>query len=137
MKLLTTMCRFFKRLKLDYPQQETSRASRRFVKAMKPLNVSSVKLLDMRTQADTSQDIIPENNKFCRNFLDLLKKIFVYDPQERMTAKQALQHPWFKEAATPDDGTEATKIRLQRQEAAEQVAALAASRAPRHNGYSR
>jgi dual-specificity kinase len=68
------------------------------------------------------QEIIPDNNKFCRNFLDLLQKIFVYDPAERITAKQALQHPWFKEAATPDDGTEATKIRLQRQIQAEEAA---------------
>merc|ERR1712093_491346 len=30
--------KFFKRLKLDYPQPETTRASRRFVKAMKHLN---------------------------------------------------------------------------------------------------
>jgi dual-specificity kinase len=84
------------------------------------------------------QEIIPDNNKFCRNFLDLLQKIFVYDPSERITAKQALQHPWFKEAATPDDGTEATKIRMQRQKQAdEQAAALAAiSAAPsRHNTY--
>lgn len=31
--------KYFKRLKLDYPTQETSRASRRFVKAMKKLSV--------------------------------------------------------------------------------------------------
>ena len=75
------------------------------------------------------KEIIPaENNKFCSNFLDLLKKIFVYDPADRITAKQALQHPWFKEAATPDDGTEAAKIRLQRQLQAEGAVA-------RHNGY--
>ncbi|RKF57638.1 Dual specificity protein kinase lkh1 [Golovinomyces cichoracearum] len=93
--------KYFKRSKLDYPQPETTRASRRFVKAMKRL-----------------EDIIPDNNKFCKNFLDLLKKIFVYDPEKRITAKEALQHQWFKEPATPDDGTEATKIRLQKQQAA-------------------
>lgn len=32
--------RYFKRLKLDYPQADTTRASRRFVKAMKRLDVS-------------------------------------------------------------------------------------------------
>jgi dual-specificity kinase len=42
--------------------------------------------------------------------LDLLKKIFVYDPAKRITAKQALRHPWFKETLQ-DDGTEATRIR--------------------------
>ena len=34
------MSRFFKRLKLDYPTADTSRASRRFVRAMKKLPVS-------------------------------------------------------------------------------------------------
>ncbi|KAF6821055.1 CMGC/CLK protein kinase [Colletotrichum sojae] len=89
--------KYFKRLKLDYPTPETTRASKRFVKAMKRL-----------------EDIIPSNTTYYKNFLDLLRKIFVYDPQHRITAKQALQHPWFKEAATPDDGTEAAKIRLER-----------------------
>lgn len=93
-----TVAKYFKRLKLDYPTPETTRASRRFVKAMKKL-----------------QDIIPSNNTFCRHFLDLLRRIFVYDPADRITAKQALQHPWFKEVATPDDGTEAIKIKLQRE----------------------
>jgi dual-specificity kinase len=49
-----------------------------------------------------------------RLFLDLLEKIFVYDPARRITARQALDHPWFKEPAIADDGTEAAKIRLER-----------------------
>ncbi|OLN83331.1 Dual specificity protein kinase lkh1 [Colletotrichum chlorophyti] len=89
--------KYFKRLKLDYPTPETTRASKRFVKAMRRL-----------------EDIIPSNSTYFKNFLDLLRKIFVYDPQHRITAKQALQHPWFKEPATPDDGTEAAKIRMER-----------------------
>ncbi|KAL7920869.1 serine/threonine protein kinase, CMGC group [Trichoderma austrokoningii] len=89
--------KYFKRLKLDYPAQETTRGSRRFVKAMKHLS-----------------DIIPSNSTFFKNFLDLLRKIFVYDPAKRITAKQALNHPWFKEMAQPDDGTEAAKIRFER-----------------------
>ncbi|KAH6606856.1 hypothetical protein Trco_006009 [Trichoderma cornu-damae] len=89
--------KYFKRLKLDYPTPETTRGSRRFVKAMKHLS-----------------DIIPSNSTFFKNFLDLLRKIFVYDPAHRITAKQALNHPWFKEMAQPDDGTEAAKIRFER-----------------------
>lgn len=68
------------------------------------------------------QEIIPQNTVFGRHFLDLLRRIFVYDPADRITAKQALQHPWFEEIATPDDGTEATKIRLEREYEAEQAA---------------
>jgi len=37
--MLTLPYRYFKRAKLDYPQTETTRASRRFVKAMKRLDV--------------------------------------------------------------------------------------------------
>jgi dual-specificity kinase len=103
---------------------------------MKRLDVSQWWCLDNSAAiANQSKEIIPDNNKFCRNFLDLLKKIFVYDPNERITAKQALQHPWFKEAALPDDGTEAAKIRVQRQIQAEEAAAAAAVAAPKYNGY--
>ncbi|KAK0718408.1 kinase-like domain-containing protein [Lasiosphaeria miniovina] len=89
--------KYFKRTKLDYPTTETTRASRRFVKAMKRLD-----------------EIIPASNPFLESFLDLLKKIFVYDPNRRITAKGALQHPWFSEAAQQDDGTEAARIRAEK-----------------------
>ncbi|CAK7215566.1 serine threonine protein kinase CMGC group [Sporothrix bragantina] len=92
--------KYFKRLRLDYPSEDTTRASRRFVKAMKKLN-----------------DIIPVSSSFLRQFLDLLKRIFIYDPSQRITAKEALQHPWFREVAVQDDGTEAAKIRHQRERA--------------------
>lgn len=60
------------------------------------------------------QETIPPTNAFNRNFLDLLRRIFVYDPKTRLTAKQALAHPWFRDTIQ-DDGTEAMKIRLSRQ----------------------
>jgi dual-specificity kinase len=47
--------------------------------------------------------------------LDLLRKIFVYDPKNRITAKEALKHPWFRETLV-DDGTEAIRIRGEREE---------------------
>jgi dual-specificity kinase len=100
---------------------------------MKKLEVSLRRSSISDSQANICQEIIPDNTTFCNNFLDLLRKIFIYDPSERITAKQALQHPWFKEAATPDDGTEAGKIRLQRQLQAEEATAGPAP--PRHNGY--
>lgn len=56
------------------------------------------------------QDIVPANNEFNTLFLDLLRRIFVYNPRKRITAAQALQHPWFRELLQ-DDGTEALKIR--------------------------
>lgn len=98
--------RYFNRNKLDYPNDETTRASRKYVKAMKQFTVSAP---TWRMTGLTAQDFIPTNNAFHRQFLDLLRQIFVYDPKQRISAKQALQHPWFKETLI-DDGTEALKI---------------------------
>ncbi|KAK5051490.1 hypothetical protein LTR84_003142 [Exophiala bonariae] len=88
--------KFFNRGKLEYPNNETSKASRKYVKAMKHLN-----------------EFIPANTNFNKQLLDLLKKIFVYDPKNRISAKEALKHPWFKETLV-DDGTEAIRIREER-----------------------
>jgi dual-specificity kinase len=74
------------------------------------------------------QEIIPAHNEFNRKFLDLLKKIFIYDPKKRITAHQALQHDWFKEHYE-DDGTEAEKIKVERQRAAR----LEAQRSQQHD----
>ncbi|KAI2903538.1 hypothetical protein CBS76997_10470 [Aspergillus niger] len=84
--------KYFNRNRLEYPNDQTTRASRKYVKAMKQL-----------------PDFIPTNTKFHKLFLDLLQRIFVYDPKNRITAKEALKHQWFKESLV-DDGTEALRI---------------------------
>lgn len=89
--------RFFKNGVLAYPMAETPRQSRKFVRGMKRLD-----------------EIIPPNNQFNRLFLDLLRKIFVYNPKERITAREALKHPWFDELVE-DDGTEAGRIKVERE----------------------
>ncbi|KAF8534073.1 kinase-like domain-containing protein [Trichophaea hybrida] len=88
--------KYFRGVRLDYPNAETTRASKKYVNAMKHL-----------------QDIIPANTSFNKQFLDLLKKIFVYDPNRRITAKEALKHAWFRETIQ-DEGTEAAKSRDER-----------------------
>lgn len=94
--------RFFKNGHLQYPMPETNRQSRKFVRGMKRL-----------------EDIIPQSNEFNRQFLDLLRKIFVYDPKKRITAHEALKHEWFNNLVE-DDGTEAARIRVERERLAEQ-----------------
>lgn len=59
------------------------------------------------------QEFIPANTSFNKQLLDLLKRIFVYDPKSRISAKEALKHPWFRETLV-DDGTEAIRIREER-----------------------
>jgi dual-specificity kinase len=94
---------------------------------MKKLEVRPALLATPRRQQLTRpQEIIPASNKFLSLFLDLLQKIFVYDPARRITAKQALQHPWFKEAAHPDDGTEAARIRVDKERMRQQELAASA-----------
>jgi dual-specificity kinase len=81
-----------------------------------------------------TQDIIPSATGFHKQFLDLLRRIFVYDPSERITAHDALKHPWFKEFCVADDGSEAAKIKeLRRNEAESQR--LQAHATSRRNGY--
>ncbi|KAF3928674.1 hypothetical protein ABW21_db0202870 [Orbilia brochopaga] len=88
--------RFFRNNKLDYPNNETSKTSRRYVKAMRRL-----------------EEMIPQTCNFYRQFLDLLKKIFVYDPAKRISARDALKHPWFNEVFR-DEGITVAQMRLDR-----------------------
>ncbi|OQN96001.1 hypothetical protein B0A48_17992 [Cryoendolithus antarcticus] len=88
--------KYFKNSHLAYPFSDTPRQSRKFVRAMKRL-----------------EDIIPQTTTFNKLFLDLLGKIFVYDPKKRITAREALKHAWFGELVE-DDGTEAGRIGRER-----------------------
>ncbi|KAK9388167.1 kinase-like domain-containing protein [Lipomyces mesembrius] len=71
---------FLRNGKLDYPNAQTSKTSKKYVRAMKSLD-----------------EIISAKDSFHRLFLDLLKRIFVYDPSQRLSAREALEHPWFRE----------------------------------------
>ena len=39
----------------------------------------------------------PPFNKLSKSSLDLIQKLLTMDPNQRITAEQALNHPWFKE----------------------------------------
>jgi dual-specificity kinase len=84
----------------------------------------------------TVQDTIQPHNDFNRQFLDLLRKIFVYNPDKRITAKQALKHQWFKELLQ-DDGTEAARIRDEKAALAEKNRLEAEERRRGLVGYHR
>ncbi|KAG6026146.1 hypothetical protein E4U41_001340 [Claviceps citrina] len=84
-----------RRANAAHPDKSSSHSSRRYVNAMKKLS-----------------DFIPSTNDFLAKFLDLLQKMFVFDPQDRITARQALNHPWFRERSR-DDGTEVRRLRAE------------------------
>ncbi|KAF8419339.1 kinase-like domain-containing protein [Tirmania nivea] len=95
----STAAKYFKGTKIDYPNHDTTRASKKYVSCMKKLD-----------------DIIPGTNSFQKQFLDLLKKIFIYDANKRISAKEALRHPWFRESQN-DEGAEAARIRMENEAA--------------------
>ena len=72
----TTQQKLFKDLKLDYPNAETTKQSKKYVKAMRPLKVfyPFIRLLLY------SKEMIRPDTELNKELLDLLQRIFVYDP---------------------------------------------------------
>ncbi|KAG9005808.1 dual specificity protein kinase kns1 [Tulasnella sp. JGI-2019a] len=63
---------------LDYPKPKISRQSRKEVKAIKSLEeiIKPIDITNMR-------------------FLDLVKKLLIWEPNDRLTVRDALSHPYF------------------------------------------
>ncbi|KAI7966636.1 hypothetical protein MJO29_002384 [Puccinia striiformis f. sp. tritici] len=78
---------FTKNYRLDYPQSNTTRQSRKFVRAMRPL-----------------EDIIPQTSIQNARFRDLLSKLLEWEPHKRITVKEALKHSYFT-LKIDDEGT--------------------------------
>ena len=70
-------------------------------------------IVTINSYSNGPQDIIPPTaSNFNKQFLDLLKKIFIYDASKRLSAQEALKHPWFREVQN-DEGVEAARMRLE------------------------
>ncbi|KAJ1753387.1 serine threonine protein kinase CMGC group [Coemansia sp. RSA 1821] len=69
-----------------YPAPEQTRQSSRGLRSMRPL----------------SQLVNPATNPIYANLHDLLFRLLQYDPQARITAKEACEHPFFRYRVGPD-----------------------------------
>ncbi|KAG0026203.1 dual specificity protein kinase kns1 [Podila clonocystis] len=80
-----TTQKYFVDYRLAYPNDETKRNSRKFVKALRPLRDYAVPVSSA-----------PESLAFAEDFADLLSRLFAYDPADRISAAEALEHNYFK-----------------------------------------
>ncbi|KAI8619868.1 kinase-like domain-containing protein [Chytriomyces sp. MP71] len=72
--------KFFNRAgRVHWPQAATPKASKKFVKGM-----------------STLRQIISGQDDVSRCFLDLVQRMLVYDPRQRITAREALNHPFLR-----------------------------------------
>ncbi|KAI0316721.1 kinase-like domain-containing protein [Amylostereum chailletii] len=65
-------------MKLAWPNTKTTKQSKKEVRATRSL-----------------QDIIPPTDSVNRHFVDLVRKLLAFDPAQRITVRDALQHPYF------------------------------------------
>lgn len=56
---------------------------------------------------------IPELRRVSKEGIDLLKKMLTYDYTKRVTASEALQHPWIKREAEMEEDSGATLAALE------------------------
>lgn len=70
---------FFKEgARLDWPKPKASRQSKKDVRATRPL-----------------QDVIPPTDLINKQFVDLVRRLLAFDPAQRITVRDALDHPYF------------------------------------------
>jgi dual-specificity kinase len=69
----------FKKGRVKYPTETTEKSSKDFLNQMLPIS-----------------SIISPRNDFEEAFLDLIRSMLLFDPDDRITAHEALGHPFFK-----------------------------------------
>lgn len=80
--------------KIDYPNAKTKKSSEKHVKNTKTLRHA---LKKARSYMVVPEESKAEDDKFWNDLLDLLGKIFVYNPVSRITAEEALKHPFLND----------------------------------------
>ncbi|KAJ3399059.1 Dual specificity protein kinase clk3 [Chytriomyces hyalinus] len=81
---------------LQWPVSATPKASKKFVKNMRPLSQIIPTSLQLQQMGGGSVDCGGAQSLLQQQFYDLVKRMLVYDPKERITAAEALNHPFLK-----------------------------------------
>ncbi|KAF8004767.1 hypothetical protein HF325_000224 [Metschnikowia pulcherrima] len=100
-------------LTLIFPTSSTPEKFVKSVNALSRIDQFVSERIGLNINFDYSLSTNYQNNQHLINFgnftfwwffIDLLKKLFVVDPDSRMTAHEALEHPWFN-LGIEDEGT--------------------------------
>ncbi|KAJ8146036.1 hypothetical protein OY671_000874 [Metschnikowia pulcherrima] len=100
-------------LTLIFPTSSTPEKFVKSVSALSRIDQFVSERIGLNINFDYSLSTNYQNNQHLINFgnftfwwffIDLLKKLFVVDPDSRMTAHEALEHPWFN-LGIEDEGT--------------------------------
>lgn len=80
-KAETFKAEYFRYGRLDYPNADTHKTSKKYVTGLKKLNDTISKTVAWK--------------KHNERFLHLLRRLLDFDPNKRITMEQALEHPYF------------------------------------------
>lgn len=69
---------FSKEGQLGWPKPKATRQSKRDVRNTRPL-----------------EEVVPPIDNINRQFLDLVRRLLAFDPAQRITVREALNHPYF------------------------------------------
>jgi dual-specificity kinase len=83
--------------RLDFPKPKASRQSKKDVRATRSLQVCPLEPIYacLLLNNTNSQEVIPPTDIYNRNFLNLVQRLLAFDPNQRITVKDALNHPYF------------------------------------------
>ncbi len=84
--------------RLAWPQAKATRQSRKEVRACRSLQVCCLTpcIIYSIVYSNFTQEIIPPTDDINREFLDLVRRLLTFDPSQRITVRDALNHPYFR-----------------------------------------
>lgn len=88
--------------RLDWPKPKASRQSKKDVRSCRPLAVSITDHRPVHVLMRPQQEIITPTDIINKHFLDLVRKLLTFDPTQRVTVREALNHPYFQ-LGVPDE----------------------------------